>query len=633
VTFNVFLERELDLRRYLNRLHNLAGDRPLVLGEVGLHAGDGPEGAQQQADVLDWQLGTAIERGVAGTCVFSWTDDWVVGGQRVEDWRFGLTTADREPRPALEVVERWNRRTVADLDQTWPAISVVICAYNAEATLEECLLHTCALDFPNLEIIVVDDGSTDRTAEIARGHPRARLVSIPHGGLSVARNEGWKAATGELIAYLDSDAYPTPEWLHYLSLGLYSSAVAAVGGPNVPPVDDPPGAQVVARSPGGPVHVLIGDDRAEHVPGCNMAFWRYALQEIGGFDPIYTSAGDDVDVCWKVLDQGYEIGFHPAALVWHHRRPGLRTYLRQQRGYGRAEALVESRHPDRFTPLGTARWSGRIYNSLVPGGMRQRVYRGVFGAAPFQSIYGGGGHMIDLAHQAGVPVAAALAATLPLGLLEGALAFPGVLALLFILGLFVLDVVRTRAPRGWAGSHLRFRADVAAHHLLQPLVRLGGRCWRPNVQRGEIPPHEDLPGPARRVARHTWLLPADRPRPELTGSLVGRLRRAGLRLTVTTGWEDYDAKILGSALVHADLVTSGYPEGCMQVRLRWRPRWARVCIGAAAIAWTAVVSPATGVLLALLGLVEIGRGVHRPAAAIRRVLLLHTDRAENGVAA
>src|SRR5207249_2369686 len=97
--FNVFLERRAEFRRYLTHLHHLAPDRPLVLGEIGLHAGDGPEGESRQADALDWQLETALERGVAGTCVFSWTDEWWVGGASVEGWRFGLTRGDRSPRP------------------------------------------------------------------------------------------------------------------------------------------------------------------------------------------------------------------------------------------------------------------------------------------------------------------------------------------------------------------------------------------------------------------------------------------------------------------------------------------------------------------------------------------------------
>src|SRR2546430_2335409 len=139
-----------DLRSYLSHLHTVAGDLPVVLGETGLDAGPGPagcDGEAAQAAALDWQVETALERGLAGTCVFSWTDEWWVGDAAVEGWHFGLTRADRSPRPALEVAERWNDRTVRDVLDVWPSISVVICAYNAAATLDECLDHTCRLDY------------------------------------------------------------------------------------------------------------------------------------------------------------------------------------------------------------------------------------------------------------------------------------------------------------------------------------------------------------------------------------------------------------------------------------------------------------------------------------------------------
>jgi O-antigen biosynthesis protein len=620
LTFNVFLERQADFRRYLTRLHHLAGDRPLVLGEVGLDAGTTPEGEKRQAEVLDWQLATAIERGVAGSCVFSWTDEWWVGDQAVEGWHFGLTHADRTPRLAMEVAERWNARTVADLDRRWPPVSVVICAYNAEATLDECLQHTCALDYPDLEILVVDDGSTDATADIARRHPRARLLSVPHGGLSVARNAGFEAATGEVVAYLDSDAYPTPEWPYYLVLGYDGPMVGGVGGPNVPPRDAPVGEHKVARAPGGPVHVLVSDDRAEHVPGCNMSFWRSeVLAEVGGFDPVYDAAGDDVDLCWKVLDRGFEIGFHPAALVWHHRRPGARTYFKQQRGYGRAEALVEARHPDRFTPLGTARWRGHIYDSFVPSLLRQRVYRGLYGTAAYQSVYRGGGHTVDLAHQIGVPVGVAALATAPLALLEPLLGLPAMLALIGLLGLAVFDATRADPPRGLTGSSLAFRASVAWLHLGQPLVRLWGR-WRglPDARR-ELPVGAPLPAPVEHAGRGVLLLPRDRDRATLTAHVVHALRRAGLRVLPATGWEEHDARVVGSTVMLGDLVTSAHPEGCVQVRVRPRVRWSRIGLGAAVgvlllglgmLPAAALVAVVLGVE-ALRGLVRTGPTVHR----------------------
>ena len=618
LTFNVFLERRVDFRRYLTKLQHLAGDRPLVLGEMGLAvAGDG--GERRQAEVLDWQLETALERGV-GTCVFSWTDEWWVGDAAVEGWHFGLTRADRSHRPALEVVRHWNQRRVADLGFDWPSISVVICAYNAAATLDECLRHTCALDYPDLEVIVVDDGSTDRTAEITRAHPRARLESIPHGGLSVARNHGFEVARSEVVAYLDSDAYPDPDWPYYLAIGFDGPMVAGVGGPNVPPRADAAGAHQVSRAPGGPLHVLLSDDRAEHIPGCNMAFWRERLVELGGFDPVYTAAGDDVDLCWRVLDRGWEISFHPTALVWHHRRPGLRPYLRQQRGYGRSEALVEARHPDRFTATGTARWRGRIYDSFPVPLRRQRVYRGLYGAAAYQSVYRGGGYGIDLAHQVGVPLAVLGLAAAPLAWLRPWLALPAAIAAVFLVALTLVDVARTRPPRG-AGAAWRFRCGVAAMTMLQPIARTWGRLRHREHARRDLPPPPVLPGPASNVGGGVVLFPDTGDRAAVASHIVAALRSHGYRVLPASGWEDYDARVVGSFLLSGELVTSAHPIGSVQMKVRRRFRrgpalafGAATCLLALANVWTGVAA-----LVLAVGLVAVG--VRRTGASIRRVVM------------
>ncbi len=121
---------------------------------------------------------------------------------------------------------------------------------------------------------------------------------------------------------------------------------SACGGPNFPPPEDSLVPAAVAVSPGGPTHVLISDEVAEHIAGCNMAFRRDVLLELGGFDPIYRAAGDDVDICWRFQDAGYTIGFSPAAVVWHFRRNTVKAYigqqtrLRQSRGAGLCQAPV-----------------------------------------------------------------------------------------------------------------------------------------------------------------------------------------------------------------------------------------------------------------------------------------------------
>ena len=621
LTFNIFLERSSDLRSYLTRLHHLAGDRPVVIGELGGPAGEGAAGDQAQADSLDWQLEVAVERGVAGTCTFSWTDEWWVGDAAVEGWPFGLTRSDRSPRPSLAVAAGSNGRTVADLRTDWPSLSVVICAYNAEATLDECLAHTCALDYPDLEIVVVDDGSTDGTATVARAHPRARLVAVPHAGLGTARNAGLRAATGDLIAYLDSDAYPDRDWPYYLVLGLDGRNAAGVGGPNLPPVDDPVGAQVVARSPGGPVHVLITDNRAEHVPGCNMAFWRYALEAVGGCDPVYTSAGDDVDLCWKILDRGWEIGFHPAALVWHHRRPGLRTYLRQQRGYGRAESLVEARHPDRFTSVGSARWRGRIYNSLLSPAGRQRIYRGQFGVAAYQSVYRSGGHGLDLAHQVGVPAATLGLAVAPLGLFEPVLAGIAAIALAFLAVLGAVDVAQARPPHALRIGRWRFRLFVAAHHLLQPLVRWWSRHRSVVPALRDLPAEVDLEGPVTRHVGGSLRLPELIARADMVVAILGALRCHGIRAVPASEWDDHDARIHGSWLVGGDLITSSHPVGWVQVDVRRRLAPSRLAVAAVVVA--ALAALAVPLAAAMVGLIvlQLAIGWWRTGPLVRRTLM------------
>jgi glycosyltransferase involved in cell wall biosynthesis len=612
--FNVFLERREDFRRYLTKLQHLAGDRPLVLGEMGIPAGDEPDGERQQAEVLDWQLRTGIERGVAGSCVFQWTDEWWVGGAPVTGWGFGLTREDRTQRPALHVASRWNWRTVRDLDFNWPSISVVICAHNAAATLDECLRHTCALDYSELEILVVDDGSTDPTPEIVKRYPGVRLVQIEHGGLAAARNAGFEAASGELVAYLDSDAFPSPEWPYYLALAFDGPDVGGAGGPNIPPYDEPSGAEVVAHAPGGPVQVLFSDDRAEHVPGCNMAFWKLVLSEIGGFDPVYTRAGDDVDACWKILNRDWKIGFHPAALVWHRRRAGLRNYLRQQLEYGRSEALVEDRHPERFTPAGTARWRGRIYNSLTPSFTWQRIYRGPYGTAAYQSVYQGGGHFVDLVHQVGVPGAAMLLLTAPLGLISPWLALPAALAAVGLFLLAAVDMAGTQPPRRSRTGGIRFRAQVAAHHLLQPLVRFWGRNRHRNGASRDLDGHQRLPEGVRRVRGGIVVVPEDRPRSELAAALVSALRARGIRALPASGWEDYDARLLLSPFAYGELQTSSHPEGFVQVRIRFRPRRRAVVIAGTAAAAALVISP----VLALVPVI-VAAGVAQGAIRARRL--------------
>jgi beta-galactosidase/beta-glucuronidase len=104
VSFNVYLETRSELQAYLARLQNIAGDRPLLLTELGLDSMRHGELAQAQA--LDWQIRATFAAGAAGAVVFSWTDEWFRAGSQVEDWAFGITDINRTPKPAAHVVRK-----------------------------------------------------------------------------------------------------------------------------------------------------------------------------------------------------------------------------------------------------------------------------------------------------------------------------------------------------------------------------------------------------------------------------------------------------------------------------------------------------------------------------------------------
>ena len=479
LSFNVYLESRDRLSAYLARLQNRAGERPLVLTETGLDSLR--NGVDKQADMLEWQLATIFESGCAGAFVYAWTDEWHCGGRDVEDWDFGLTTRDRQPKPALTSVSRAFGDVPFGADKCWPRVSVVVCSCNGARTIDETLTALGRLNYQNYEVLVVDDGSTDDTASIAQQHG-FRLIQTENKGLSNARNLGMQAATGELIAYIDDDAYPDPDWLRYLAALFKRSDHAGIGGPNIAPRDDGLIADCVANAPGGPVHVLLSDEVAEHIPGCNLAFRLDLLREIGGFDSRFRVAGDDVDICWRIQERGWTLGFSPAAVVWHHRRRSVGAYWRQQKGYAHAESLLAHKWPQKYNQAGHLNWGGRLYGEGVVNFFlnRPRIYHGTWGSALFQSVYEPAIGLLSAIPL--MPEWYFIVALLGLLSLLGLAWSP----LLLAAPLFVLAMTASLIQAGFAAAksipqnqppmrRLIARTLTGYLHLIQPLARLVGR--------------------------------------------------------------------------------------------------------------------------------------------------------------
>jgi GT2 family glycosyltransferase len=570
--YNVYLHRETELRGYLARLQHLAGTRPLLLAEAG---GDSlREGLEGQACITATHLRTAFAEGACGAVAYSWTDEWWRGGRAVNDWNFGLVDEARQRKPALAAVQEVFASAPFPSSEraTWPRVSVVVCAYDAADTLADCLTSVDALTYPDVEVIVVDDGSRDATGDIARGYSGVRVIEVPNGGLSAARNAGLATATGEIIAYTDADVRVDPDWLTYLVQPLLTSDVAGVGGPNVVPADDPWVSQCVARAPGGPIHVMLDDRIAEHVPGCNMAFRRDALLVADGFNPVYVRAGDDVDICWRLQAKKLDIGFAPSALVWHHHRASVRAYWRQQVGYGEGEAWLDAHHPEKFLG-GQMVWRGRIYGPLPFQGAvaERRVNTGVWGTAAFPSIYSTQSHRWHhLPHSPGWMAASFV--LLLIGVF-GPLAGMDAAWLPLIAGILGGTITVTRCARcGWRAnldglpaigrwsmrqSRFLYRGLIAWLHVLQPLARFRGRLRGLSRPRAVAPKH---------VTRHPWKSPM----PTLR-DVVASARLVTRSSTERSFWSESWASHTRLLTELVGILRASRPAQIVNVDAGWRP--------------------------------------------------------------
>jgi GT2 family glycosyltransferase len=624
VAVNVFQEDEATFESYLARLHNLSGERPLLVTEAGLDSRR--NGADAQARALDWQVRHAFATGAAGLFVFSWTDEWHRGGHEVTDWDFGLVDRQRRPKPALEVVGRAFAGSPFHPDGPWPKISVVVCTHNGEATLAQCLDRAAELTYPDFEVVVVDDGSTDGSADVARARG-VTLVQTEHRGLSFARNAGVQRAAGAIVAFLDDDAYPDPDWLHYVAASLRANDHAGMGGPNIPPENDGLIADCVAAAPGGPIHVLISDREAEHVPGCNMAFRKSALQEIGGFDERFRVAGDDVDVCWRLQEAGHTLGFSAGAVVMHRRRDSVRRYLKQQYGYGKAEALLERKWPERYNDVGHVRWGGRVYGGLLPTSRRRRrVAYGTWGSNAFQSVYDAPYGTLGLLPQ--TPewyLLLALLSVLSVASIVWTPLAPAVLLLAAAAApvLYAAGWATLRADMRGERRRLRLRAMTFALHLLQPAVRLRGRLshgltpWRSRAQRNALArPRTAL------VWSETWRAPE-----EWLASVETALFERGVPVVRGGDFDRHDLRVRGGLFTgaHVQMAVEEHGAGRQLLRFRVTPR-----LGIAVPAFVvgaviaAVVVSVTSSHLAI-GLIAVAVALtalaaHRSAGAMAAVL-------------
>jgi glycosyltransferase involved in cell wall biosynthesis len=252
-----------------------------------------------------------------------------------------------------------------------PDVSLVIPGRNAAGTLRECLdavvplLRTGELR----EIIFVDDGSTDNTAEIAAEYP-VRYVRVDARGPGAARNEGWRAATGDAVWFIDSDCVPAPNALASLRHHLMEPNVAGVGGSYSNARPDSLLASIIQEEI-RERHLSMGG-KVDYLGSFNVLYWRWGLEKVGGFDERDFNAprapgAEDADLSYRLIDAGHVLLFEPNSIVAHFHPTRLASYFKSQRLHGRWAARLYYRHRGRAGKNSYASWVDHIQPPIAVG--------------------------------------------------------------------------------------------------------------------------------------------------------------------------------------------------------------------------------------------------------------------------
>ena len=245
---------------------------------------------------------------------------------------------------------------------TQPAVTVVIPAYNAADDVATCLAGVLAQDYPDFEVIVVDDASSDKTPEVVRAHERVRLVrNVTNLGPAGARNRGVAESRGELLVFLDSDSIvDDTQWLARHAGGHAAGGAAVVGG-GIRGVGRGPVARAdsychwVTNIPHGAPTVITADRRpfgrvTRHLVTNNMSLRRSTFDRIGPLDTRFRT-GEDVDFCERALQLGIPLRLEPAIVVGHRDRERLSDFVRCFFEFGKDRIPLRQKNRSRLAWL------------------------------------------------------------------------------------------------------------------------------------------------------------------------------------------------------------------------------------------------------------------------------------------
>lgn len=247
---------------------------------------------------------------------------------------------------------RWEKQGEAASLARYPSVSVLIPAHNEERVIAHALAAAVAINYPDFEVVVVDDGSTDQTRSVIEPYVRSGqvrvIVKLQNEGKAMALNDALPCLNGEIVLIIDADAEPEPDILTHMLPHFEHARVAAVtGNPRVKNVDTfLARLQLIEFS--SIVSLLRRSQRIwgriMTVSGVVAAFRKSALLDVGGFSPEMPT--EDIELTWKLQRRFWDIRYEPRALVWMTVPSTLSGLFSQRRRWSRGLMQVLHKHRD-----------------------------------------------------------------------------------------------------------------------------------------------------------------------------------------------------------------------------------------------------------------------------------------------
>ncbi len=260
-----------------------------------------------------------------------------------------------EEEQATAICEYFRKKGVLEMaaakrGEYLPFVTVVIPTRDRRADLADCLASVFSQCYPAelMEVIVVDDGSTDGSPDVAAQFPCRLFSHAQSRGQSYCRNLGAREASGEILAFLDSDCVAEKRWLEEMVGYFQWKRVGAVGGY----VDgyfeqsslDRYEKTFSSLNMGKYPFCAGAGDSTLYAPTCNLLVRKTVFEEIDGIAGDMR-VGEDVDFCWRMRAKGYLLLYVPFGRVNHKHRNRLVSMLKRRADYGTSEALLYKRHP------------------------------------------------------------------------------------------------------------------------------------------------------------------------------------------------------------------------------------------------------------------------------------------------